>query len=67
MKTKCLNELLYRSIYLQVWHLILAVVDHATPIVTFPLMLTQGAKKLTNEAQPARATAMRKTAFSPSM
>jgi hypothetical protein len=47
--------------------LILAVIDHAIPIVTFPLMLTQGAKKLTNEAQPARATAMRKTAFSPSM
>jgi hypothetical protein len=47
--------------------LILAVIDHATPIVTFPLMLTQGAKMLTNEAQPARATAMRKTAFSPSM
>jgi hypothetical protein len=47
--------------------LILAVIDHATPIVTFPLMLTQGAKKLTNDAQPARATAIKNTAFNPSM
>jgi hypothetical protein len=47
--------------------LILPSVHHAAPIVTFPLILTQGANRLTKDAQPASATAIKNTALKPSM
>ena len=43
-------------------------VNYATVIVAvFPLMLTQGAKKLTSEAQEARIVDSRNVAVKPSM
>ena len=42
-------------------------INHADPIDTFPLILTQGANKLTSDAQPASATAIKNTALNPSM
>jgi hypothetical protein len=41
--------------------------NHAAPIVTLPLILTQGANKLTNDAHPANATAIKNTALKPSI
>jgi hypothetical protein len=41
--------------------------NHATAIPVFPLMLTQGAKKLTSAAQEARIADIRKVALKPSM
>jgi hypothetical protein len=66
MKTKRLNELQFQPPYI-LTHLAVLSINHAAPIDTFPLILTQGANKLTSDAQPARATAIKNTALNPSM
>jgi len=42
-------------------------IRHTEPMETLPLMLTQGANKLSTDAQPAKAIAIKKTALKPSM
>jgi hypothetical protein len=66
MKTKPPNELPFPTSQ-NLQYLTLSPGDHAAPIDTFPLILTQGAKKLTNDAHPANATAIRNTALKPSI
>ena len=67
MKTKRLKRTPLPNLATSLKNLIRFSAHHAAPIDTFPLILTQGANKLTNDAQPARATAIKNTALNPSM